>query len=271
MQRISHSLLVALLLMTVGCDKTDKSVDPNMNVPLGSYPNIFNSSNPEDSAGIRHNQVCSFILRRAHADTSSLSTLQKVIKYAKEFPDSIGISISNIDTVVGYHKWYVLNRRDRNPIELLQEADNPRFTEKEISYIRQIGGAISQVSTMSAMTDSITAIENRIVSESWASDEHGALVAVSILKHSWYFWQDYFDGGLQKSAVDVILIIKMVAWDIVAYQDAYEEEEADGDVNWWMVGLETGVSSVVGGVYDVPGFVVGWAIDAVKTVWDWFF
>jgi hypothetical protein len=266
--------IVMIFALLAACSNLD---DPSGPVGVGGnaphYPIPLNQSNPYDSVGMMHNHALAFAFRKAATDPSGDSDLEKFTRAMKSLPDSANLNIPDIDQLVNYYSDMMVNNPNTDWAQYAQDLnDANHFTVKELHYINAFGYALKHVTTEAELEDSILALENRIVNETWGSNEPKALIMISIAKHSFYFWQDALDAdGLHKCTIG--LIAGILAGDVVGFLvgvvDEYIEDE---DWSWVDIGVGAAVGSGTFAILGDIGFgFIGAVAEIGKSIWEWIF
>jgi hypothetical protein len=110
----------------------------------------------------------------------------------EDLADSLGWTPAELDSVLIHLENYA-NGRDstESAIERLSNcASSSDITQREASYIQEIGFAFDTATDSADLISRFAAIETDMAQESWDDGEHRALVTIAVAKHSFCFWYE---------------------------------------------------------------------------------
>jgi hypothetical protein len=178
--------LVVIFALSCGCSEDNPSI-----VGVGGAPSRvampYNSSNPFDSVGIKHNQMLEFLVACLPVDTSGDVRASAIANGIDALGDSVGWSSEQCDiyiNMVGQH--FIADRDSTFHDQYISDYSAPNCTQRELNYIHEIGSVIANATDSSGLMNGLLALETDIIAENWDDEETIALEAISIAKHSMY-------------------------------------------------------------------------------------
>jgi hypothetical protein len=228
--------LVFFLLFGIAC--SDDPMTPNSVQRVSTYqPAPLNANNPYDSIGYWHNAILMHALdpdNMQPSDTTDQTTFHAAARgLIVNLP---GMNIDAWDDGVQFI--------DDNPTvdwsDYLMTLTSPYLSDKEEYYIHRIGYVLHHVSDSTEIKDSLFQIEYDIVNDTWPAhpdSSAGARIAISVAKHSFYWWLWVFDGSRQGAfnKTQTPPIAKVVAADAAAVVSTVIEQSARGQSLDWVV------------------------------------
>lgn len=202
-------LLIALMFTClVGCEESG--------MPLGGengdkYPptayGTYNDQNPHDSAGIRHNDNCESIYNSYESDDSTVAACKDAIRdELVNLYQGQGLSNGEMSNHLDTAYALVDQLMQGDIAEYFTDySDTTVYSLSELTYFYRIGMMRDNATSTLAVLDSLTVIESDMLEEGWSSSSP-MLSTFSVLKHSFYYWNDIYplsymvsnSGGLSK-------------------------------------------------------------------------
>ena len=175
-----------IIALCCGCSEDNPSI-----VSVGGAPSRvampWNSSNPFDSVGIKHNQMLEFRVACLPVDTSGDVRASAVARGIDALGDSLGWSSEECDTyinMVGQH--FIADRDSAFLDQYICNYSALHCTQRERNYIHEIGTVIANATDSAGLMKELLSIEAEVLMENWGDEETIALEAISIAKHSMY-------------------------------------------------------------------------------------
>ena len=190
--------LVSVSILLTSCDsKNTEILSPSNGMTFSFKKAPFNNNNPFDSVGFYHNEMIRYGLEGVDTNIDTTASL---------FWASMKTQMSMIDGVtesqLQEYADTVGQYPNRDWRDYLSKYSSTEFTAREIHYINRIGDFLLMDIDTTEGLDSLGQIEADIIAESWpAGDttEVAARLCISVAKHSYYWWKQFFTSEFQKS------------------------------------------------------------------------
>ena len=151
----------------------------------------ISETNPFEKVGLRHNDIVhAGLTGLLPEDTgSSEAMMHRCIERVREWSSFANneneLTETCIDVAVG-----TSGARDYR--EELRTLDDPKYTERELRYLRRLGEVLSIRGTFDEIEKELLHLERDILSEPWPSDNRSETtprIAIAVAKHSYAYWK----------------------------------------------------------------------------------
>ena len=281
---VCAGLLTAIFFMA--CGDSDVSLPETSRQVFGyqsgslTLPEVsYNQLNPYDSIGLIHNEALCYAFNRVY-DTSVYAEpytfMDTIITRLAEYYVSKGFfEASELPAKVSGAKALMLSdvySELFSSDSYISTYSNDSLSSLEIYYIRRVGEVVENAElSVSAVLDSISAIENDILQIDWPAGQVAAYGIISITKYSFAFWSSFSDQSIQAGGPGLApsYVKYMAEGDIRSY--LREIVDIDGRHIGWERVFEFDVASATRPIVSTATAIwdaICWAAKQIAKIWS---